>query len=76
MEPLVIPGLEVGLNLIVGVLVKILFGMVTILALLMARQSVLMDKVVNIPVGGFLKSITMFFFLLCLVMTAAVVLLV
>lgn len=76
MESLGIPGLNAGLNLVVGILVKILFGLITILALLMSRQTVLMDKVVNIPVGGFLKSLTMLFFFLCLLMTAAVVLLV
>lgn len=69
-------NLEEGVNLITGVLVKILFGLVTIMAILMMKQVSLMDRVVNIPVGGWFKGITRAFFILCLILTVLVVLLV
>ncbi len=68
--------LEAGVNLITGILIKILFGLVTIMALLLMKQVFLMDRVVNIPVGGWFKGITRVFFVLCLILTVLVVLLV
>lgn len=68
--------ISAGVNLITGILVKILFGLVTIMALLMMKQVSLMNRVVNIPIGGWFKGITGAFFVLCLVLTAMVVLLV
>lgn len=68
--------LNAGVNLITGVLVKILFGLVTMMALLMMKQASLMNRVVDIPVGGWFRGMTGAFFVLCLLLTALVVLLV
>ena len=68
--------LDTGVNLIMGILVKILFGLVTVMALLMMKQASLMNRVVNIQVGNWFKGIVGAFFVLCLILTALVVLLV
>ena len=67
---------ETGLNFVVAVMIKILFGLVTIMALLMSRQTSLMDRVVNIPIGGLFKGVAFGFFFLCLISTATVIFLI
>jgi hypothetical protein len=59
--------LNEGVNLIVGLLVKALFLLVVGLGIIVVRQTTLMDRVINIPVGGWFKALSWLFFLLSVV---------
>ena len=73
----ILPGvnLNIGLNFIIGVMVKILMIFLLILSLIMVRQESLMDKVVNIPLGRNFKMVVWSFFVLTLMLTAIVIVL-
>jgi hypothetical protein len=73
----IIPGLDlnIGINLIVGIMVKVLMVFLVILSLIMVRQESLMDKVVNIPLGRNLKMVVWTFFILTLMLAAIVIVL-
>ena len=57
-----INGIHVDLSLIVGMLIKILLVIVSFVSLLTVKQASVMDKVVNIPIGGWVKGISWIFF--------------
>ena len=63
-----------NMNLIVGIFVKILLVMMTVLSLIMVRQAGLMDRVVNVPIGSWFKGITFLFMLLCVGVTLMTIL--
>lgn len=62
------------MSLIVGVFVKILLVMMTILSLIMVRQASLMDRVVNVPIGSWFRGVTLLFMLLCVAVTLMTIL--
>lgn len=72
-----IPGvnLNLGFNLIVGIMIKILMVLLLLLSLVMVRQEGLMDRVVNIPLGRNFKMVVWSFFVLTLMLTAIVIVL-
>lgn len=63
-----------NMNLIVGIFVKILLVMMTVLSLIMVKQASLMDRVVNVPIGSWFKGVTLVFMLLCVVVTLMTIL--
>lgn len=65
---------QITASLVVGVMVKILMVMLLILAMVMVRQTSLMNKVVSLPVGGKVKTLTWSYFALMLLLTAIVIL--
>ena len=67
---------DINLSFIVGILIKALLVLLTLLALVTVRQAGLMDKVVNVPIGGWFKSLAWGYFWVCLVLTIGIVLLV
>ena len=69
-----IPGIDIGLNEVVGVMVKIILVLVTLLSLIIMRQVSLMHKVVSVHVGGNIKVIAFLFFVISLVLTGIVIL--
>ncbi len=71
-----LPGLNSHLSLIVGILVKILLALLTLLSLVSVRQASLMDRVVNVPMGSWFKRATWGFFWFSLIMMILVVFLV
>lgn len=70
----ILPGLSVNLNLVVGLMVKVLMVLITGLSLVIVRQVNLMAKVVSVPVGGNFKLLSWMFFWVCLVLTGIVIL--
>lgn len=73
----IIPGIDIsnGLNIIVGILIKLLMVILSILALILVRQDQLMEKVVNIPVGINFKWLVWGYFVLTLSLAAIVIVL-
>jgi len=69
-----IPGVNIGLSEVVGVMVKILMGLITLLSLVIVRQVSLMHKVVSVHVGGNIKMMALVFFMISLVLTGIVIL--
>jgi len=67
---------SLSLSLVVGLFVKGLLVIMTLLSLVTVRQASLMDKVVNVPIGNWFKSITWIFFFVCLILTIGITLLV
>lgn len=67
---------QIGLSIIVGVAVKILMGMLTLLTLIAVRQTSLMDKVVTVPVGNWFKTVAWGFFFVSLILTLGIILVV
>lgn len=61
MEQLI--GTKIDVSLIVGILIKILLVVVCLISLLTVKQTSVMDKVVDIPIGGWFKGISWIFFL-------------
>ena len=61
-------------NTIVNVLVNVGFVLLSILSLIMVRQSGLMNKVVNYPIGGSLRILVWGFCFLCIAITVIVIL--
>ncbi len=72
----VVPGLDITLSLVVGLFVKALLVILTLLSLVTVRQAGLMDKVLSVPIGNWFKTVAYGFFFVCLVLTVGVVLLV
>lgn len=70
----IIPGVDLDLSLVMTWLVRVLMALITVLALIMMRQVKLMDKVVNVPVGGNFKLLSKLFFWVCLILTGIVIL--
>lgn len=70
----IVPGINIGLSDVVGVMVKILFVLITLLSLIIVRQTALMHKVVSVHVGGNLKLVAWVFFVISLVLTGIVML--
>lgn len=70
----ILPGVNLDLNLVMMWLVRILMILITVLSLIMMRQIKLMDKVVNVPVGGNFKMLSRLFFWACLILTGIVIL--
>jgi hypothetical protein len=61
-------------NMIVNVLVDVGFVLLSVLSLIMVRQSGLMNKVVNYPIGGSLRILVWGFCFLCMAITVIVIL--
>jgi len=70
----IIPGIDLSLNLVMTWLIRVLMILITVLSLIMMRQVKLMDKVVNVPVGGNFKLLSRLFFWVCLILTGIVIL--
>lgn len=70
----ILPGINLDLSSVMMWMIKILMVLITGLALIMVRQVKLMNKVVNVPVGGNFKMISQLFFWVCLVLTGIVIL--
>lgn len=69
-------SIENGLSLVVGIFVKLLLGLLTLLALVTVRQASLMDKVVDVPIGNWFKVVAWGFFFVCLILTIGIILIV
>lgn len=69
-----LPLAQISLDFVVGIAVKILMGMLTLLALIAVRQTSLMDRVVTVPVGNWFKSVAWVFFFVSLILTIGIVL--
>ena len=67
--------LSQGLNVLVGIMIKVLMVCLTLMALILVRQDQLMAKVVDIPFGSKFKLIVWSFFVLTLGLTAIVIVL-
>lgn len=67
---------NISLSLVVGILIKICLGIMTLLALVTVRQASLMDKVVDVPIGNWFRGVAWGFFWICLITTISVVLIV
>ncbi len=74
LDAIVAQGSQITVSSIVGIMVKIMMFLLLVLALVMVRQTSLMDKVVKLPVGGNVKLLTLSYFVLMLFLTAIVVL--
>ncbi len=71
-----LPLAQISLSFIVGLGIKILMGMLTLLTLIAVRQTSLMDKVVTVPVGNWFKSVAWGFFFVSLILTIGIILVV
>ena len=71
----ILPGvnIDISVSLIVGVLVKMCMLLLLLLSIIMIRQEVLMDRVVNLPMGSTLKTVVWVFFVMTLILTTIVV---
>lgn len=65
---------HITVSMIVGVMIKILIGLLTVMAVVMTRQVALMDRVVKLPVGGSIKALVWSVLILMVLLTAIVVL--
>jgi len=72
----VVPGLDISLSFVVGLFIKALLVILTLLSLVTVRQAGLMDKVLSVPIGNWFKLVAWGFFFVCLVLTIGIVLLV
>jgi len=71
----ILPGItiDITLSIVVGLMVKILMILLLLLSVIMVRQEVLMNKVVNLPLGKNLRVLVWVFFLMTLILTTIVV---
>lgn len=67
-------GLHIDLSLVVGVLIKILLVVVCLVSLLTVKQTSVMDKVVDIPIGGWFKGVSWIFFLVVVFVSLLIIL--
>ncbi len=67
---------QTSLNIVVGIAIKVLMGMLTLLTLIAVRQTSLMDKVVTVPVGNWFKIVAWGFFFVSLILTIGIILVV
>ena len=65
---------EGGINMVMGIMIKILMILITVVSLIVVRQTSLMNKVVDVPVGGNFRLVAWLFFWACLILTGIVVL--
>lgn len=65
---------QITVSMIVGVMIKILMGLLTVMVVVMTRQVALMDRVVKLPVGGSIKALVWSVLILMVLLTAIVVL--
>ena len=65
---------QITVSSIVGVMAKLLMGLLTVLALVMLKQTTVMDRVVNLPIGGNLRLLAGSFFGLMMILTVIVIL--
>jgi hypothetical protein len=72
MEELI--GINLTFDLIVGWLINISLLLLTLLALIMVRQAGLMNRVVNYPIGGSLKTLVWGYAFICMLITVIVIL--
>lgn len=63
-------------SFVVGLMLKVLLIMLTLVALIAVRQTMLMDRVVKVPAGKYFKLGSWIFFWSAMIMTAIVVVLV
>lgn len=70
----ILPGINIGFSDVIGVMVKILMVLITLLSLTIMRQVSLMHKVVSVHVGGNIKVVAFCFFVISLVLTGIVIL--
>jgi len=70
----ILPGINLDLSSVMAWMIKILMVLITVLALIMMRQVKLMDKVVNVPMGGNFRMLSRLFFWVCLILTGIVIL--
>ena len=69
-----LPGIDIGLSEGVGVMVKAVVVLITLLSLVIVRQTSLMHKVVSVHIGGNIKTMAFVFFVISLVLTGIVIL--
>jgi|SaaInlLV_10m_DNA_2_1039722.scaffolds.fasta_scaffold259968_1 hypothetical protein len=69
-----LPGIDIGLSEVVGVMVKTVLVLITLLSLVIVRQTSLMHKVVSVHIGGNIKTMAFVFFVISLVLTGIVIL--
>ncbi len=65
---------QITVSLIVGIMAKVMMVLLLLMALVMIRQTSLMDRVIKLPVGGSIKTFVWSFFGLLLLLTVIVVL--
>ncbi len=65
---------QITVSLIVGIMAKVMMVLLLLMALVMIRQTSLMDRVIKLPVGGSIKYLVWSFFGLLLLLTVIVVL--
>jgi len=64
--------LGIGVNDIFSLLIKITLVLVCLLSIILVRQSSLMARVVNVTINGWFKMLAVAYMILCLVLTAIV----
>lgn len=69
-------SLDAGLNIVVSIFIKILMVLLTVLGIVMMRQASLMDRVVNVPVGGWFRGLASLYFWTCLILTIGIIIIV
>lgn len=67
-------NMQITTSLIVIIMAKITMGLLLLVSVVMLRQIILMDRVVKLPVGGSIKTLTWSFFALVALLTVIVVL--
>ncbi len=72
MEELI--GFQITIDKVVSFLVGLSLVLLCILSLIMVRQAGLMNRVVNYPIGGSLKTLVWGFAFICLLITVIVIL--
>ena len=72
MEQLI--GTKIDVSLIVGILIKILLVVVCLVSLLTVKQASVMDKVVNVPIGGWFRGIAWIFFMVVVFVSLLIIL--
>lgn len=65
---------QITVSLIVGIMAKITMVLLLVMTLVMLRQTSLMDRVIKLPVGGSIKTLSWSFFALVLLLTVIVIL--
>lgn len=63
-------------SFVVGLMLKVLLIMLTLITLIAVRQTTLMDRVVKVPAGKYFKTGAWVFFWSAMILTAMVVVLV
>jgi len=65
---------QITVSMVVGVMLKMTMFLLLILSLVMVRQASLMNKVVNLSIGGNIKLLAWSYFGLMILLTAIVIL--